>query len=188
MATASTAKTTREEILSRTVDLASEEGLEGLTIGRLAAELEMSKSGLFGHFGSKEELQLATIDAAGARFIAEVVAPVREVDSGAPRLRALCDRYVGYLERRVFPGGCFWAAATAEFDGRPGPVRDAIRERVAAWIGALEMEARAAGVEEPGQLAFELQALVQGANTAFELFGDRKAFARARTAIDRVLP
>jgi AcrR family transcriptional regulator len=185
---AATKKSTREAILERAVDLASEEGLEGLTIGRLASELEMSKSGLFGHFGSKQELQLAAIDAAARRFVAEVVAPVRGVEPGAARLRALCERYVDYLERRVFPGGCFWAGATTEFDGRPGPVRDAIRERVAAWVGALELEARAAGVEDPGQLAFELQAIVQGANSSFELFGDGKAFERARAAIDRRLP
>jgi AcrR family transcriptional regulator len=188
MPTAAQGQGTREAILRRAVDLASEEGLEGLTIGRLATELEMSKSGLFGHFGSKEELQLAAVDAAAARFVAEVVAPVRDIEPGAPRLKALCERYLGYLERRVFPGGCFWAAATVEFDGRPGPVRDAVRQRVAAWVGALELEAREAGVEDPGQLAFELQAIVQGANSAFELFSDRRAFERARAAVAQRLP
>jgi AcrR family transcriptional regulator len=180
-------RSARGAILDRAVDLASEEGLEGLTIGRLASEMEMSKSGLFGHFGSKEELQLATVDAAARRFIREVVAPVMDRPAGAERLRALCDRYVGYLERQVFPGGCFWASAAAEFDGRPGPVRDAVRDQTAAWLGALESEARAGGAAEPKQLAFELQSLAQGANFAFQLFGDRDAFARARAAIDRLL-
>jgi AcrR family transcriptional regulator len=182
-----TKRSTREAILERAVDVASEEGLEGLTIGRLAAEMEMSKSGLFGHFGSKEELQLATVDAAGRRFVREVVEPVGDREAGAERLRALCDRYIDYMERQVFPGGCFWAAATAEFDSRPGPVHDAVRERVGAWVGGLESEARAAGFEDPAQIAFELHSITQGANSAFQLFGDRAAFARARTAIERLL-
>jgi AcrR family transcriptional regulator len=179
---------TREAILDRAVDLASTEGLEGLTIGRLASELELSKSGLFGHFGSKEELQLATIDAARRRFVREVVEPTLEQPEGAARLRALCDRYIGYLERRVFPGGCFWAATAPEFDGRPGRVRDRIREGIGDWLGGLEREARAAGVEDPAQLAFELHAIAQGANSAFQLFGDREAFRRARRAIESRLP
>jgi AcrR family transcriptional regulator len=179
--------TTREAILDRAVDLASEEGLEGLTIGRLASEMEMSKSGLFGHFGSKEDLQLATIEAASRRFIDEVVAPVSGEEPGAVRLRALCDRYVGYLERRVFPGGCFWASVSAEFDSRPGRVRDAVRDGVAAWLGGLEGEARRAGFDDPAQLAFELHSIAQGANSSFQLFGDRAAFDRARAAIVRLI-
>jgi AcrR family transcriptional regulator len=169
------------------VDLASTEGLEGLTIGRLASELQMSKSGLFGHFGSKEELQLATIEKAGRRFVQEVVEPALNTDEGSPRLRALCDRYLGYLERRVFPGGCFWAAATIEFDGKPGPVRDRLRDAVAAWVGELERQARIAGAPDPAQLAFQLQAMIQGANSSFQLFGDQTAFRRAREAIEPLL-
>jgi AcrR family transcriptional regulator len=179
---------TREAILARAVDLASTDGLEGLTIGRLASDLGMSKSGLFGHFGSKEELQLATVAVAAERFIAEVIAPLADRDPGVARLHALCDAYIGYLEREVFPGGCFLAAAATEFDARPGPVRDAIRDLVAAWRGALEREGRAAGVEDPGQLAFELHAIAQGANLNFQLFGERKAFRRARVAFERLLP
>jgi AcrR family transcriptional regulator len=180
-------RNTREAILDRAVDIASEEGLEGLTIGRLASEMEMSKSGLFGHFGSKEELQLATIDAAGRRFIDAVVVPVADQEEGAERLRALSDGYIGYMERQVFPGGCFWATVTAEFDSRPGPVRDAVREKVAAWVGGLEREAEAAGVDDSAQLAFEIYSIAQGANSAFQLFDDCAAFDRARTAIDRLL-
>ena len=114
---------TREAILKTAVDVASAEGLEGLTIGRLAAELEMSKSGLFAHFGSKEELQLATIGAAREIFVDEVVRPAFENDPGLSRLWALLDSWLRYAEAGIFKGGCFFAAASAEFDGRPGPVR-----------------------------------------------------------------
>jgi AcrR family transcriptional regulator len=183
-----TGAATREAILDRAVDLASTEGLEGLTIGRLASELAMSKSGLFGHFGSKEELQLATIDAAQRRFVSAVVEPALGEPEGAPRLRALCDRFVAYLEGRVFPGGCFWGATMAEFDGRPGPVRDRIRDRVGAWLAELERQATIAGADDPRQLAFELQALGQGANSSFQLFGDPAAFRRARRAMEPLLP
>jgi AcrR family transcriptional regulator len=183
-----TATRTRDAILERAVDLASVEGLEGLTIGRLATELGMSKSGLFGHFGSKEELQLATVREAADRFVAEVVQPALAEEEGLPRLRALCDRYVDYLERSVFSGGCFFAAATAEFDDRPGPVRDAVRTGVAAWLGLLERNAAGAGLDDPKQVAFELHALALGANAGARLFGDERAVARARTAIERLLP
>lgn len=177
----------RSEILGCAVELASEEGLEGLTIGRLAAELGLSKSGLFGHFGSKEDLQLATVDAAAAIFVREVVEPALATEEGAPRLAALCDNFIGYLERGVFAGGCFFAAATAEFDGRPGPVRDKLRARQAAWLAELARHARLAGVEDPEQVAFEIQALVLGANAADQLLDDERAFERARRAMRRLL-
>jgi AcrR family transcriptional regulator len=179
-------RSTREAILDRAVDLASEEGLEALTIGRLASEMEMSKSGLFGHFGSKEELQLATIVAARRRFVGEVVAPLSG-EPGAEQLRELCNRYLAYMKREVFPGGCFWASVTAEFDNRPGPVRDAIRDGLSDWIALIEAEARAAGFDDPAQIAFEIHSIAQGANSAFQLFGDKNAFERARTAIERLL-
>ena len=185
---AATATRTREAILQRAVDLASVEGLEGLTIGRLAAELRMSKSGLFGHFGSKEELQLATVREAADRFVAEVVEPTLAGEEGAPRLRALCERYVDYLERNVFSGGCFFAAASVEFDDRPGPVRDAVRTAVGAWLEFLERNAAAAGAPDPRQLAFELHALAMGANSCARLFGEPRAFGHTREAIARLLP
>lgn len=181
------ALTPREEILDRALDLASEEGLEGLTIGRLAADLEMSKSGLFERFGSKQELQLATIDAAAQRFIEEIVVPSLAEPEGRPRLRALCERYIRHVERPTYPGGCFWASVSAEFDSRPGPVRDAVRARVEAWLELLAEQARSGRYEEPRQLAFELYALVQGANSAAQLFGDPEAFRRARAAVERLL-
>ena len=183
-----TAPSTRDQILARAVELASVEGLEGLTIGRLASDLSLSKSGLFAHFGSKEGLQLATIDEAARRFVRDVVEPALGAPEGAPRLRALCERYLDYLERRTLPGGCFWAAVTAEFDSRPGPVRDAVRDGLAAWLAELERQAAVAGIENPRQLIFEVWALVQAANSRFELFEDVEAFSRARTSIEALLP
>src|SRR5246127_342650 len=117
---------TRESILRVAVDIASVEGLQGLTIGRLAEELEMSKSGLFAHFGSKEELQLATVEAARQRFVDEMFRPALRAPRGYPRLLAICRSWLDYIKRGVFPGGCFFAAASFEFDGRPGPIRDAV--------------------------------------------------------------
>jgi AcrR family transcriptional regulator len=182
------AASTRAAILARAVDLASVEGLEGLTIGRLASELQMSKSGLFAHFGSKEELQLATIEAAAQRFYREVLAPAQQAQEGAPRLRAYCERYLDYLEREVFAGGCFWAATAAEFDDRPGPVRDAIRTGIAGWLGELERHARIATLEDPAAVAFEIYSFGLGANTYSRLLADKRCFARAREAIEQRLP
>jgi AcrR family transcriptional regulator len=180
---------TREAILERAVDLASTDGLEGLTIGRLATDMGLSKSGLFGHFGSKEELQLATVEHAARRFVSQVVEPVyRATPEGPERLRTLVNRYLDHMADEVFPGGCFWAAASAEFDGRPGPVRDAVKNGTAAWLSELERQAEAAGAEDPRQLAFELHSLAAGANQRFQLFGDRDAFDQARRGIERLLP
>jgi AcrR family transcriptional regulator len=178
----------RDAILERAVEVASEEGLEGLTIGRLSSELGLSKSGLFGHFGSKEELQLAAVDAASAIFVREVIEPALAEPDGAPRLRAYCESWVGYLERKVFSGGCFVAAASTEFDGRPGPVRDKLRDGQAAWLAELAKQAALAGADDPEQLVFEVSSLVQGANAAYQLFEDEDAFDRARRAIERILP
>jgi AcrR family transcriptional regulator len=179
---------TRSAILERAVDIASVDGLGGLTIGRLASELQMSKSGLFAHFGSKEELQLATIEAAAARFFEEVIAPAQSAHEGAERLRAYCERYLDYLQRKVFAGGCFWAAVAAEFDDRPGPVRDAVCAGVQGWIGELERQAAIAGVTDAGELAFEIYSLGLGANTYSRLLADEQAYVRARAAIERRLP
>jgi AcrR family transcriptional regulator len=178
----------RDAILERAVEVASEEGLEGLTIGRLSSELGLSKSGLFGHFGSKEELQLAAVDAASAIFVREVIEPALAEPDGAPRLRTYCESWVGYLERKVFSGGCFFAAASTEFDGRPGPVRDKLRDGQAAWLAELAKQAALAGADDPEQLVFEVSSLVQGANAAYQLFEDEDAFDRARRAIERILP
>jgi AcrR family transcriptional regulator len=181
---------TRQAILEVAVDVASAEGLEGLTIGRLATELSMSKSGLFAHFGSKEELQLATVEAARDIFIREVIRPSFEAGKGLPRLWKLCDVWLAYVRREVFRGGCFFAAAAAEFDGRPGPVRDRVAGIMKEWLATLRgsiNQARVAGQlnadADPTQLAFELNALEMGANWAFQLHGDRQAFSRARVAM-----
>lgn len=178
---------TRAAILDRAVDLASVEGLEGLTIGRLAAELEMSKSGLFAHFGSKQELQLATVDAAARRFWAAVVEPALGAEEGLPRLHALARFSLAYLDDGTFSGGCFWSATSAEYDDRPGPVRDAIAAGLDTWLGELGRQAKIAGSVEPDRFAFELYAIATGANSRFRLSGDRVVFAYAGAAIDRLL-
>ncbi|HEX4669048.1 MAG TPA: TetR/AcrR family transcriptional regulator [Solirubrobacterales bacterium] len=175
---------TRAAILNRAVDLASAEGLEGLTIGRLAAELRMSKSGLFAHFGSKRELQLATVDAAAERFRVAVIEPAMSAPDGAPRLRAMGERYLSHLD--LYSGGCFWGATSAEYDDRPGPVRDAIAAALDAWLGELERQAEIAGVENPKRFAFELYAVVMGANARYRLSRDRKVFDHARGALARL--
>lgn len=181
---------TRAAILQTAVDIASEEGLEGLTIGRLALELSMSKSGLFAHFGSKEDLQVATVEAARAIFIKEVIKPAFETAQGLSRLWKLCDIWLAYVQRGVFRGGCFFAAAAAEFDGRPGPVRDRIAEIMKEWLQTLRnaiVEAQKAGQLKTEvdaiQLAFEFNSLELGANWAYQLYGDLTAFKRAREAI-----
>jgi AcrR family transcriptional regulator len=175
---------TRAAILDRAVDLASAEGLDGLTIGRLAAELRMSKSGLFAHFGSKQELQLATVAAAGARFSAGVIEPAMALPAGTPRLRAIGNAYLDQVDE--YEGGCFWFASSAEFDDRPGPVRDAIAGAIEAWIGVLAAEARAGGIEDPDRFAFEFYALGMAANSRFRLSGDRSGFDHARAALARL--
>jgi AcrR family transcriptional regulator len=177
---------TRESIL-----LASVEGLEGLTIGRLAAALGMSKSGLFAHFGSKEELQLATIAAARRRFVDHVVRPSRELPRGRGRLDALLGDWLDYFRAEVFPGGCFFDTVKNEFDSRPdNAVREVVAEDMRQFLGFLEREiskAQEAGdldpSVEPAQLAFELDALGSAANQQFQLLGDRAVFDRAAAAM-----
>ena len=183
-ATATKGEQTRAAILDRAVDLASAEGLEGLTIGRLAAELRMSKSGLFAHFGSKQELQLATVGAAAERFRVAVIEPAQDAPDGAPRLRALGERYLEHLD--LYSGGCFWGATSAEYDDRPGPVRDAVAGALDAWLAELERQAGIAGVEQPERFAFELYAVIMGANARYRLSGDRKVFEYARDALARL--
>src|SRR5246500_1242113 len=134
------ASKTRQEILRTSMDIASAEGLEGLSIGRLATELQMSKTGIFAHFGSKQQLQLATVDAAKQVFLEQVVQPSLTRSRGMPRLRAMLENWIGYVERIVFRGGCFFAAASAEFDSRPGSVRDEIASLTKAWLIALQEE------------------------------------------------
>jgi AcrR family transcriptional regulator len=178
---------TRAAILAHAVDLASVDGLEGLTIGRLAAELEMSKSGLFAHFGSKQELQLAIVDTAAQRFRAAVIEPALTAPDGAGRLRAMADGYIAHLTSDPYSGGCFWAATSAEYDDRPGPVRDAIAAALDAWLAELERQARIAGAADPASFAFELYAVVMGANSRYRLSGERRVFDYASAIVDRLL-
>ncbi len=189
-ATASGART-RTAILETAADLASVDGLDGLTIGRLATELAMSKSGLFAHFGSKEELQLATIEEARQRYAREVIEPACAAGSGITRLHALCEAFLSYVERAVFPGGCFFASAMAEFDSKaPGPVRDRIAQCQDQWMATLERAAEEAQQRgelaadtDPRQLAFELEAALLSANWYFHLFSDATYLDRARRAV-----
>lgn len=185
---------TRQAILERSAALASVDGLEGLSIGRLAEQVHMSKSGLFAHFKSKEDLQLATIEAAAAIYVAEVIKPALAVPAGLARLKKLCESFISYVERGVFPGGCFFAAAMAEFDARPGPIRDRIARAQQEWMATLERsvgEAQRLGElrndVDPAQLAFELESVLVTANWYFHLFGDRGQLGRARTGLQRLL-
>src|SRR5437868_1186003 len=182
---------TRQTILDRAINIASLEGLEGLTIGRLADDLKMSKSGLFAHFGSKEELQLATVEAARERFIDEVLRPALAAPRGYPRLVAISRAWLDYVKRGVFAGGCFFAAASFEFDGRSGPVRDAIETTMNDWVGAIEKAVLLAIDEghlhasvDAAQLAFEINAIFFGANFAYNLRKDKRALDRAARAIE----
>jgi AcrR family transcriptional regulator len=186
---------TRRAILGAAVNVASVEGLEGLSIGRLASELKMSKSGLFAHFGSKEELQISTVRAAAAIFVGQVVRPAEErFEPGIARLQAVLDNWLDYMERDTFAGGCFFSAAKVEMDGRPGPVRDVVAAQIGSWAGLLADYARAA-VErgelvddtDPAQLAFELDALGAAVNSGWQLDEDTTVFERGQRAIRRRL-
>src|SRR3989440_8884545 len=155
----------RSAILREAAQLATVEGITGLSIGRLAEAVGMSKSGLFAHFGSKEELQLATVETANAVFSEQVIEPAASEPSGFQRLRRLSDGYLRYVEAGTFAGGCFFASALAEVDMRPGPVRDVLVAFSADWLGRLEAAVRDAPAEgavdpgeDPGQPAFELEA------------------------------
>jgi len=177
-------------ILDAAARLATLEGLEGLSFARVADEIGMSKSGLFSHFASKQDLQLATIATAEAIYAAEVIEPAMELPEGRLRLEQLCERYLSYVERGVFPGGCFFASTAAELDTRGGPIRDRVRAVLAGWDELLEANLRAAqrdgelpGDVDIGQLIFEINAVLHEANGHYLLFGDAAALERAQTAI-----
>jgi AcrR family transcriptional regulator len=181
---------TRESILRTAVDLASLEGLEGLTIGRLANELKMSKSGLFAHFGSKQDLQLATVEMAREIFKEWVIRPALARPPGMPRLWELLERWLNHVEDKVFAGGCFFTAASFEFDSRPGPVRTAIVEAMQQWLSTLIraiQEAQKAGHLsadlDPARFALEIYSMAVGAHWAFGLLGQRNALENARESI-----
>ncbi len=181
---------TRAAILTEAARLASVDGLDGLTIGGLATATGMSKSGLYAHFGSKEDLQLATIASARETFVAEVFVPALAAPQGIRRLYAACDAFLSHIERRVFPGGCFFAVAAADVGTQVGAVRDAVAAQQRDWIELLERLAhKAMDIDELGsdinaaQLAFELNAVVVSAASTFILQGDLAVFERARAAV-----
>lgn len=179
----------REEILAVAVDVSSAQGLSALSIGGLAAEVGLSKSGLFAHFGSKEELQLATIGQAALAFEREVLGPAEGAEPGLPRLRALVEGWYAYIESIPYRGGCFFDAASSEFASQEGPVRDRLAILCGRWRERLAEQARLAvrlgelrsGIDTE-TLAFQLHAYAGEANWARELLGDEGAFARARDA------
>ncbi len=184
----------RAAVLEAAVDLASVEGLEGLTIGRLAGDLAMSKSGLIGRFGDKQAMQRAVLAAAVERFTAAVWLPAGRAAPGLPRLEAIIEAWVAHLRDDVFPGGCFVTTASVEYDARPGALHDDAAALVARWLGTLEAEARRAreagdlpGHRDPADVAFELHALASGGSVAGRLLGDPAALERVRAAMRRTV-
>jgi AcrR family transcriptional regulator len=178
----------RRLILGQAARLATVEGLEGLSIGRLAEATGMPKSSVYVLFGSKEKLQLATIDAARSSFLEEVVTPaLRSLPPGRERLEMLCEGFLGYVQRRVFPGGCFFVATAAELGARRGRVHDRVAAYQREWRDLLEETAREADEladgADPAQLAFELSAILAGANIVAVLHDDDSAIDRARRAV-----
>ena len=184
----------RQAILQAATELATVEGLDGLSIGKLADHVGMSKSGLFAHFRSKEDLQLATIDAAAEMFDREVMQPGLAARPGVGRILSSCEAFFRYLERAVFPGGCFFVAAAAELDAKEGPVKEHLRtvySRILQQLTDVVREAQVLGeidpTEDVAQLTFELDAMMLGANFAYVFFGDAAAVDRARLAVRRRL-
>jgi AcrR family transcriptional regulator len=193
-ATRSDGRRSRAAILDEAARLATVEGIEGLSIARLADGVGMSKSGLFAHFGSKEELQLATIEAANDIFEERVLEPAAAAAGGLERLRLLAEGYLRYIENETFPGGCFFASVLAEVDMRPGAVRDRLVRFLNEWLGTLERAVRdaqsegaIAASEDPAQLVFEIEAAVFLANTQFVVSRSAEPIERARRMIDFVL-
>src|SRR6201995_4620894 len=162
---------TRSAILHTAVSLATVDGLEGLSIGNLAAAIGMSKSGLYAHFGSKQELQLATVEEAGRIFAEEVVQPALAAPAGLAQLVAVCEAFFDHLKRRTFPGGCFMASAALEMGTRPGPVKELVAAFQAQFVGLIRGFAAAAidqhelpATDDPDRLAFELNGIILAAD------------------------
>jgi AcrR family transcriptional regulator len=187
-------QSTRYAILDHAVRLATQTGLEGLTIGRLASEMGLSKSGLFAHFRSKEALQIQVLDAAAERFVDEVVRPALRERRGEPRLRAMFDRWLAWTKSNSGPGGCLFVAAAAELDDRPGAVRERLVSLQRGWLEILGIVYRT-GIEEghfradvePEQFAHDLYSVMLGYHHAERLLRDPRAAARANAAFERLL-
>jgi AcrR family transcriptional regulator len=180
--------------LGAAASLATVDGLEGLSIGNLAAAIGMSKSGLYAHFGSKQELQLATVQEAGRIFAEEVVQPALAAPAGLAQLEAVCEAFFSHLQRRTFPGGCFFAGAALEMGTRPGPVKEAVADFQAGFVDllrgfaatAIEQQELPAG-EDPGQLAFELNGIILATDANFVLHDDPAVLDLARQVVRRRL-
>jgi AcrR family transcriptional regulator len=185
---------TREAIVREAVSLATVDGLEGLSIGNLAGALDMSKSGIYAHFGSKQDLQLATVDEAARIFEAEVIRPALDAEPGLAQLVALCDAFFDHLMRRTFPGGCFFAGAVLEMGTRPGPVKEQIAEFQSGFsalirefiVTALEQHELPAD-EDPDELTFEINGIILAANANFVLRDDPGALRTAKNIVRRRL-
>lgn len=191
---AAEAQRTRRRLVDRATMMASVEGLEGVTIGRLADAAGVSKSGVTRHFATKEELQLQALEHALELFARDVWEPVAELPAGLARLEVICERWTAHLAGETFPGGCFVTAAAAEFDGRRGPVRDAVAAGLDRWLRVLRGEARAAVAAgdlradtDVVALAYEINALALAANQARQLFGDDDAPERSLALMRRAL-
>jgi AcrR family transcriptional regulator len=192
--TAEDVASSRATAVAAAIDLASIEGLEGITIGRLASELSMSKSGLIGRFGDKEALQRAVLAAAIERFTDAVWIPASAVTPGVARLEAIVDAWIAHLRAGVFPGGCFVTTASVEYDARPGPLRDDVAAVVQRWLAVLEAEARTARDagdlppgRDPADVAFELHSLASGGGVAGRLIDDPAALDRVHRAMRRTI-
>jgi AcrR family transcriptional regulator len=182
---------TRQTILSRAFELANVVGVSGLTIGRLAEETGLSKSGLFAHFGSKEALEVAVVEEASRQFVQEVMLPALRKPRGEPRVRALVEHWLAWGLR---PGGCFFVGASAELDDRPGPPRDALVRACKDWIDALGTAAQIAVTEghfradlDPQQFAFELYGIMLAAHTFSRFLRDKAATDRTHDAVERLI-
>ena len=185
---------TRSAILRAAASLATVDGLEGLSIGHLAASIGMSKSGLYAHFGSKQELQLATVEEAGRIFELEVVRPALAAPAGLAQLVALCEAFFDHLRRRTFPGGCFFAGAALEMGTRPGPVKEAIVAFQSGFVALIRGFAVTAVAreelpadEDPDRLAFELNGIILAADASFVLQDNPAVLDLAREVVYRRL-
>ena len=185
---------TRQAILGEALSLASEVGLGGVSIGALAERVRMSKSGLFAHFSSRENLEVAILDEAARRFVDLVVVPALREKRGEPRVRALFERWLLWARQDFLPGGCIFAAAAVELDDRPGPARDRLVATQKDWLATLAGAARIAVEEghfrpdlDPAQLAFEVYTLAYGYHSLSRLLRDGSAEGRARAAFERLL-
>jgi AcrR family transcriptional regulator len=181
---------TRGAILRAAASLATVDGLEGLSIGNLAAAIGMSKSGLYAHFGSKQELQLATVEEAGRIFAEEVVQPALAASPGLAQLTAVCEAFFIHLERRTFPGGCFMASAALEMGTRPGPVKELVAafqtqfvEVIRGFAAVAVEQGELPPSEDPDRLAFELNGIILAADTNFVLHDNPAVLDLARQVV-----